>query len=57
MAEEAPPQSQPAVLDPPYRTLFVVDPDMFDAIRSRFDEPPRLNERLRRALQTPVPWA
>ena len=42
-----------ALLD---RTLFVVGPEAFDAFRARLDEPPRPNEKLRRALQTPAPW-
>ncbi len=33
------------------RTLFVVGPEAFDAFRARLDEPPRPNEKLRRALQ------
>ena len=38
------------------RTLFVVGPEAFDAFRARLDEPPHPNEKLRRALQSPVPW-
>jgi len=58
MAAAAPPQSQtqPTNLDPLDRTLFIVDPEVCEAIRLRFDEPPRSNERLRRTLQTPAPW-
>jgi uncharacterized protein (DUF1778 family) len=45
--------AEDALLD---RTLFVVGPEAFDAFRARLDEPPRPNEKLRRALQTPAPW-
>ena len=45
--------AEDALLD---RTLFVVGPEAFDAFRARLDEPPHPNEKLRRALQSPVPW-
>lgn len=45
--------AEDALLD---HTLFVVGPEAFDAFRARLDAPPRPNEKLRRALQTPAPW-
>lgn len=45
--------AEEAILD---RTLFVLDQDAYDQFVARLDEPPRENERLRRALQTPAPW-
>ena len=45
--------AEDALLD---RTLFVVGPEAFDAFRARLDERPHPNEKLRRALQSPVPW-
>ena len=45
--------AEDALLD---RTLFVVGPEAFDAFRARLDEPPRANEKLRRALRTAAPW-
>jgi len=45
--------AEDALLD---RTLFVVGPEAFDAFRARLDEPPRPNDKLRRALQTAAPW-
>lgn len=45
--------AEEAILD---RTLFVLSPDAYDKFIARLDEPPRPNERLRRALQTPAPW-
>jgi uncharacterized protein (DUF1778 family) len=45
--------AEDALLD---RTLFVVGAEAFDAFRARLDEPPRPNQKLRRALQTAAPW-
>jgi uncharacterized protein (DUF1778 family) len=45
--------AEDALLD---RTLFVVGPEAFDAFRARLDEAPHPNDKLRRALQTPLPW-
>jgi uncharacterized protein (DUF1778 family) len=45
--------AEDALLD---RTLFVADPEAFDAFRARLDELPHPNDKLRRALQTPAPW-
>lgn len=45
--------AEEAILD---RTLFVLSPDAYEQFIARLDEPPRPNERLRRALQTPAPW-
>ena len=45
--------AEDALLD---RTLFVVGPEAVDAFRARLDGPPHPNEKLRRALQSPVPW-
>jgi uncharacterized protein (DUF1778 family) len=45
--------AEDALLD---RTLFVVGPEAFDAFRARLDEAPRPNDKLRRALLTPLPW-
>lgn len=45
--------AEEAILD---RTLFVLKPDAYEKFIARLDEPPRPNERLRRALQTPAPW-
>jgi uncharacterized protein (DUF1778 family) len=38
------------------RTLFLADPAAFEAFRTRLDEPPRPNDRLRHTLRTPPPW-
>jgi uncharacterized protein (DUF1778 family) len=38
------------------RTLFLAGPAAFEAFRTRLDEPPHPNDRLRRTLQTPAPW-
>jgi uncharacterized protein (DUF1778 family) len=45
--------AEDALLD---RTLFTVGPAAFDAFRARLDEPPRPNDKLRRALKTAAPW-
>jgi uncharacterized protein (DUF1778 family) len=39
--------AEDALLD---RTLFLAGPDAFEAFRTRLDEPPHPNDRLRRAL-------
>ena len=38
------------------RTVFAVGPKAYAEFLARLDAPPRPNERLRRSLQTPVPW-
>jgi uncharacterized protein (DUF1778 family) len=45
--------AEDALLD---RTLFVVGPEAFAAFRARLDAPPQPNDKLRRALQSAVPW-
>ena len=45
--------AEDALLD---RTVFNVAPEAYAAFLARLDEPPRPNERLRRAMQTPAPW-
>ena len=45
--------AEDALLD---RTLVVVGPEALDAFRARLDEAPHSNDKLRRALQTPLPW-
>jgi uncharacterized protein (DUF1778 family) len=42
-----------ALLD---RTIFAVSPKAYAEFLARLDSPPRPNERLRRSLQTPLPW-
>lgn len=39
------------------RTLFVVSPAAYAKFVALLDAPPQPNERLRRALQTPLPWS
>jgi uncharacterized protein (DUF1778 family) len=39
------------------RTIFVVSPDIYSKFLALLDAPPQLNERLRRTMQTPPPWA
>ena len=46
--------AEDALLD---RTAFVVSPDAYAEFLARLDAPPQQNERLRRSLQTPAPWA
>ncbi len=46
--------AEDALLD---RTLLIVGAEAFDAFRARLDAPPRPNEKLRRTLQSPPPWA
>jgi len=38
------------------RTVFLVDPEAYDAFVALLDAPPRPNDRLRRSLQTAAPW-
>jgi uncharacterized protein (DUF1778 family) len=45
--------AQDALLD---RTVFAVGPDAYALSLARLDEPPRPNDRLRRAMQTASPW-
>jgi len=45
--------AEAALLD---RTIFAVTSKAYADFLARLDAPPRPNERLRRALQTPGPW-
>ena len=45
--------AEDALLD---RTIFAVSPKAYAEFLARLDAPPQPNERLRRALQTRVPW-
>ncbi len=45
--------AEEALLD---RTLFLVEPEVYNEILARLDAPGRPNERLRRMLQTKAPW-
>lgn len=38
------------------RTVFMLDPDAYDAFVALLDAPPNPNDRLRRSLQTVAPW-
>ena len=46
--------AEEALLD---RVLIAVSPEAYTEFLARLDAPPRLNERLRRTMQTPPPWA
>jgi uncharacterized protein (DUF1778 family) len=46
--------AEDALLD---RTIFAVDPKAYNDFLARLDAPPRPNNRLRRTLRTPPPWA
>ena len=39
------------------RAVFVVSPEAYAKFVALLDAPPRANKRLRRTLQTPLPWA
>jgi uncharacterized protein (DUF1778 family) len=39
------------------RAVFVVSPEAYAKFVALLDAPPQPNERLRRTLQTPLPWA
>jgi uncharacterized protein (DUF1778 family) len=39
------------------RTIFVVSPAAYSKFLAMLDAPPRPNERLRRTMQAPRPWA
>ena len=39
------------------RTVFVVGPDAFARFLALLDAPAQPNERLRRTMQTPLPWS
>ena len=45
--------AEEAILD---RTLVVSGQEAFAEFLARLDQPPRLNERLRKTLRTPAPW-
>ena len=45
--------AEDALLD---RTVFALNPKAYAEFLKRLDAPPRPNARLRRSLQTPVPW-
>jgi uncharacterized protein (DUF1778 family) len=46
--------AEDALLD---RTIFAVDSKAYNDFLMRLDAPPRPNDRLRRTLRTPPPWA
>ncbi|MGB8466153.1 MAG: DUF1778 domain-containing protein [Terrimicrobiaceae bacterium] len=46
--------AEEALLD---RVLIAVSPEAYTEFLARLDAPPQLNERLRRTMQTPPPWA
>ena len=54
MLEAARKAAQDAVLD---QTLFQVDAKTFDAFVARLDASPAPNEKLRRTMTAPTPWA
>jgi len=54
MLEAARKAAQDAVLD---QTLFQVDKKTFDAFVARLDAPPAPNDKLRRTMTAPTPWA
>jgi uncharacterized protein (DUF1778 family) len=39
------------------RTIFVVSPSSYTQFLARLDAPPQPNERLKRTMKAPVPWA
>lgn len=39
------------------RTIFVVDATAYAKFLALLDAPPKLNDRLRRTMQTPAPWS
>jgi uncharacterized protein (DUF1778 family) len=39
------------------RTVFVVSPTAYARFVAMLDAPPKPNDRLRRTMQTPPPWA
>ena len=45
--------AEDALLD---RTMFAVSPKTYAEFLARLDEPPQLNERLRKTLRTSAPW-
>ncbi len=45
--------AEAAVLD---RTVFSVEPKVYEEFLARLDAPPIPNARLRRTLETPAPW-
>lgn len=45
--------AEEALLD---RTIFTVSPEAYAEFLARLDEPPKLNDRLRRTIQTVPPW-
>jgi uncharacterized protein (DUF1778 family) len=45
--------AEEALLD---RTLFLVEPEVYNEFLARLDEPGRPNERLLRTLRTKAPW-
>jgi len=51
------PAARRAAEDAPLdRVLLIVGSVAFEALCARLDEKPHPNEKLRRALETPVPW-
>ena len=45
--------AQEALID---QTLFALNPKAYAEFLARLDQPPRPNDRLRRALETAAPW-
>jgi hypothetical protein len=45
--------AEDALLD---RSLFCMEPSAYENFLSRLDAPAQPNEKLRRTLQTPLPW-
>ncbi len=45
--------AEEALLD---RTVLTVSPEAYTAFLTRLEQPVQPNERLRRTMQTPVPW-
>lgn len=54
MLDAARAAAEEALLD---RSLITVSPEAYAAFVKRLDAPPRPNERLRKALETPPRWA
>ena len=46
--------AEDAILD---RAVTAVSPEAYAAFVARLDAPPQPNERLRKTMQTPEPWA
>lgn len=46
--------AEDALLD---QVIISVSPEAYSEFLARLDMPPKLNERLRKTMQTPAPWA